>query len=389
MGKKHKKHKPEWRKVEGDYEDKPLDKPLKLVLKVGGSEVTELSGSGHDSSYYDDRSDHEWERHKEKKKKKKKKSEKEKYVDDEDRRRRKEEKKKKRERAQSENACSAPVEPFTLPKPVEVLPEEKKRKRDKFESESEADEFHPGVKVEVEQQADRPVRACRTQQGTTIYLGLSCMGYLKKDSDGSLNYTVVNQDPEAEGMSITLFQCLLLYIVDYMYMGYLKKDSDGSLNYTVVNQDPEAEGMSITLYSGLYKRNMPIDDTKSSLCDMPGTDGSSIEAGSVLDFMSMKSYPDNPLDMLNTLRKCVKKEPEHEDGHQHFDDAAKLLQEFQDAAVDRVGSRPSSNLSSLSNTSERDPHHLGGSPHLADQTEMVEDPYEFLQSPEPGSTANS
>ncbi len=74
-----------------DYEDKPLDKPLKLVLKVGGSEVTELSGSGHDSSYYDERSDHEWERHKEKKKKKKKKSEKEKekYADDEERRRRK------------------------------------------------------------------------------------------------------------------------------------------------------------------------------------------------------------------------------------------------------------------------------------------------------------
>lgn len=74
-----------------DYEDKALEKPLKLVLKVGGSEVTELSGSGHDSSYYDDRSDHERERHKEKKKKKKKKSEKDKdkYVDDEDRRRRK------------------------------------------------------------------------------------------------------------------------------------------------------------------------------------------------------------------------------------------------------------------------------------------------------------
>lgn len=68
-----------------------MDKPLKLVLKVGGSEVTELSGSGHDSSYYDDRSDHERERHKEKKKKKKKKSEKEKdkHVDDEERRRRK------------------------------------------------------------------------------------------------------------------------------------------------------------------------------------------------------------------------------------------------------------------------------------------------------------
>ncbi len=55
----------------------------------------------------------------------------------------------------------------------------------------------------------------------------------------------------------------------------------------------------------------------------------------------------------------MKKEPEHDDGHQHFDEAAKLLQEFQDAAVDRVGSRPSSNLSSLSNSSERDQHHLG------------------------------
>lgn len=74
-----------------DFEDKALEKPLKIKLKVGGSEVTELSGSGHDSSYYDDRSDHERERHKEKKKKKKKKSEKDKdkYVDDEERRRRK------------------------------------------------------------------------------------------------------------------------------------------------------------------------------------------------------------------------------------------------------------------------------------------------------------
>lgn len=72
-----------------DYPDKPLEKPLKLVLKVGGSEVTELSGSGHDSSYYDDRSDHERERHREKKKKKKKKAEKEKHLDDEERRKRK------------------------------------------------------------------------------------------------------------------------------------------------------------------------------------------------------------------------------------------------------------------------------------------------------------
>nr|XP_045362844.1 bromodomain-containing protein 9 isoform X3 [Camelus bactrianus] len=132
MGKKHKKHKTEWRSSYEDYADKPLEKPLKLVLKVGGSEVTELSGSGHDSSYYDDRSDHERERHREKKKKKKKKSEKEKHLDDEERRKRKEEKKRKRE-------------------------------KEHCDTEGEADDFGPGRKVEVEPPPDRPVRACRTQ----------------------------------------------------------------------------------------------------------------------------------------------------------------------------------------------------------------------------------
>uniref|UniRef100_G3SQR7 Bromodomain-containing protein 9 n=1 Tax=Loxodonta africana TaxID=9785 RepID=G3SQR7_LOXAF len=134
MGKKHKKHKAEWRSSYEDYADKPLEKPLKLVLKVGGSEVTELSGSGHDSSYYDDRSDHERERHREKKKKKKKKSEKEKHLDDEERRKRKEEKKRKRE-------------------------------KEHCDTEGEADDFDPGKKVEVEPPPDRPVRACRTQPG--------------------------------------------------------------------------------------------------------------------------------------------------------------------------------------------------------------------------------
>ncbi|KAM3823091.1 bromodomain-containing protein 9 isoform 2-T2 [Vipera latastei] len=146
MGKKHKKHKAEWRSTSApsvtatgtgaaaydDYMDKPLEKPLKLVLKVGGSEVTELSGSGHDSSYYDDRSDHERERHKEKKKKKKKKSEKEKHLDEEERRKRKEEKKRKRE-------------------------------KEHCDTEGEMDDFDPGKKVEVDPPSDRPVRACRTQ----------------------------------------------------------------------------------------------------------------------------------------------------------------------------------------------------------------------------------
>ncbi|XP_068070016.1 bromodomain-containing protein 9 isoform X5 [Danio rerio] len=614
MGKKHKKYRPEWRAVEGDYEDKPLEKPLKLVLKVGGSEVTELSGSGHDSSYYDDRSDHEWERHKEKKKKKKKKSEKEKYADDDERRRRKEEKKKKREREQSETASTAPVEPFTLPKPVEVVVEEKKRKRDKFESESEADEFHPAVKVEVEQPADRPVRACRTQQENeatprqqllehflrllqrkdahgffafpvtdaiapgysmiikhpmdfstmkdkiaaneyktitefkadfklmcdnamvynrpeTVYYkaakkllhtGFKMMSkqaailgdddiapeepvtemmpihteYPKKSKKQPVKEPIISDMYELEGNACSLTDSTaeehVLALVEHAAdeardrinrfmpnskIGYLKKDTEGSLMYVVVNQDPEGEeeethpvdlsslanklipGLTSlgfkddrrhkvtflssayntqtlqnnSIYPDLHPEEMDMlysaygdetgvqcalslqefvkgcggftkrlvddlldkmtagDHSKAVVQIRQGTDGGGMEAGSVLDFMSMKSYPDMSLDMLNTLGKCVKKEPEHEDGHQHFDDPTKLLQEFQDASVDRVGSRPSSNLSSLSNASERDQHHLGSSPHLGvgDQAEMVQDPYEFLQSPEPGSTANS
>ncbi|XP_066498970.1 bromodomain-containing protein 9 isoform X1 [Hoplias malabaricus] len=663
MGKKHKKYKPEWRTVEGDYEDKPLEKPLKLVLKVGGSEVTELSGSGHDSSYYDDRSDHE--RHKEKKKKKKKKSEKEKdkHVDDEERRRRKEEKKKKREREQLENAASGTVEPFTIPKPVEVVVvEEKKRKREKQEPEpepepdpepeAEADEFQSGLKVE-DSQGDRPVRACRTQQENectprqqllehflrllqrkdphgffsfpvtdaiapgysviikhpmdfstmkekitsneyktvtefkadfklmcdnamvynrpeTVYykaakkllhtgfkmmskerlLALKRSMSFMHDMDFSQQAAILGEEdtagdealpevtpvhpesakkskkqpakepiisdlyePEGNACSLTdsTAEEHVLALVEHAAdeardrinrftpnskIGYLKKESEGSLIYNVVNQqDPEAEeeethpvdlsslsnkllpGLTslgfkddrrhkVTFLSSAYntqtlqnnsiypdllpdememlysaygdetgvqcalslqefvkdcgsftkrlvddlldkmtggdhskavfqirqKRNLPVDEVKSSLCDLQGADEGVMDSSSVLDFMSLKNYPDMSLDMLNPLAgKLVKKEPEHEEGHPHFDDTAKLLQEFQEAAVDRVGSRPSSNLSSLSNASERDQHHLGSPPHLGvgDQSEMVHDPYEFLQSPEPGNTANS
>uniref|UniRef100_A0A8C1S399 Bromodomain-containing protein 9 n=1 Tax=Cyprinus carpio TaxID=7962 RepID=A0A8C1S399_CYPCA len=573
MGKKHKKHRAEWRKVEGDYEDKALDKPLKLVLKVGGSEVTELSGSGHDSSYYDDRSDHEWERHKEKKKKKKKKSEKEKYVDDEERRRRKASERDTLKDSHLDNIQDACVQ-YCITQENECTPRQQllehflrllQRKdphgffafpvtdaiapgysmiikhpmdfstmKDKIDAneyktitEFKADFklmcdnamvynrpetvyykaakklLHTGFKMMSKQAAilgddhitpeepvteilpihteypkkskKQPVKepiisdlyelegnACSSTDSTAEehvlalvehaadeardrlnrFMPNSKIGYLKKDSEGSLIYTVVNQDPEAEeeethpidlstlanklipGLTSlgfkddrrhkvtflssayntqtlqnnSVYPDLLPEEMDMLYSAYgdetgvqcalsLQEFVKGCGSFTKRLVDGLLDKMTAGDHSKAIiqirqKRNLPIDDTKS-------TDGSGMESGSVLDFMSMKSYPDNPLDMLNTLGKCVKKEPEHEDSHQHFDDAAKLLQEFQDAALDRVGSRPSSNLSSLSNTSERDQHHLGSSPHLGDQTEMVQDPYEFLQSPESGSTANS
>uniref|UniRef100_A0A8C2CYV0 Bromodomain-containing protein 9 n=1 Tax=Cyprinus carpio TaxID=7962 RepID=A0A8C2CYV0_CYPCA len=556
-----------------DYEDKALDKPLKLVLKVGGSEVTELSGSGHDSSYYDDRSDHEWERHKEKKKKKKKKSEKEKYVDDEERRRRKASE--RYENIQdacvqycitqcnaselSKNECTprqqllehflrllqrkdphgffafpvtdaiAPGYSMIIKHPMDFSTMKDKIDANEYKTitEFKADFklmcdnamvynrpetvyykaakklLHTGFKMMSKQAAilgddhitpeepvteilpihteypkkskKQPVKepiisdlyelegnACSSTDSTAEehvlalvehaadeardrlnrFMPNSKIGYLKKDSEGSLIYTVVNQDPEAEeeethpidlstlanklipGLTSlgfkddrrhkvtflssayntqtlqnnSVYPDLLPEEMDMLYSAYgdetgvqcalsLQEFVKGCGSFTKRLVDGLLDKMTAGDHSKAIiqirqKRNLPIDDTKS-------TDGGGMESGSVLDFMSMKSYPDNPLDMLNTLGKCVKKEPEHEDSHQHFDDAAKLLQEFQDAALDRVGSRPSSNLSSLSNTSERDQHHLGSSPHLGDQTEMVQDPYEFLQSPESGSTANS
>uniref|UniRef100_A0A1A7YZU6 Bromodomain-containing protein 9 n=2 Tax=Iconisemion striatum TaxID=60296 RepID=A0A1A7YZU6_9TELE len=662
MGKKHKKHKPEWITV-GDFEDKALEKPLKIKLKVGGSEVTELSGSGLD---FDDRSDHERERHKERKKKKKKKSEKDKdkYVDEEERRRRKEEKRKKREREQNESDAAAaaacggpPIEPLTLPKSISISlePEEKRKKKERFEMKSEVEEFHPALKVEVEQQGDRPVRACRTQQENestprqqllehflrqlqrkdphgffafpvtdaiapgyssiikhpmdfstmkdkiinndyntvtefkadfklmcdnamvynrpeTVYykaakkllhtgfkmmskerlLALKRSMSFMQDMDFSQQAAILGDEgltadlPPPETISIPaesvkkskkqpvkdmnyLFEpegnaCSLtdstaeehvLALVEHSAdeardrinrympnskMGYLRRDLDGALLYTVVNQlDPDAEeeethkvdlnslshklmpGLTtlgfkddrrhkVTFLSSAYntqslqknsvfpdlqsdeidtlysaygdetgvqcalsvqdfvkgcgsatkgwvdelldkmtggdhskavsqirqKRNIMLkpDETKSSICDIQMSDGSGLgESSSVLDFMSMKSYSDMSLDisMLTPLGKPVKKEPGNEEGHHHFDDTEKLLQEFQEAQVDRVCSRPSSNLSSLSNTSDRDQHHLGSPSHLGvgDHSEIVHDPYEFLQSPDPEGTANS
>uniref|UniRef100_A0A7N8WL14 Bromodomain-containing protein 9 n=1 Tax=Mastacembelus armatus TaxID=205130 RepID=A0A7N8WL14_9TELE len=586
MGKKHKKHKPEWRTVD-DYEDKSLEKPLKLVLKVGGSEVTELSGSGHDSSYYDDRSDHERERHKEKKKKKKKKSEKDKdkYVDDEERRRRK--------------------------------PEEKKKKKDRFEIEPEVEEFHPSVKVEVEQQGDRPVRACRTQQenestprqqllehflrqlqrkdphgffafpvtdaiapGYSMIIKHPMDFSTMKDKIRNNEYNTVTEfkadfklmcdnamvynrpetvyykaakkllhtgfkmmskqaailgdedltadipppeiipipvesakksrkqpvkdmnylyEPEGNACSLTdsTAEEHVLALVEHSAdeardrinrympnskMGYLHKESDSSLLYTVVNQaDPDAEeeethkvdltslsnkllpGLTtlgfkddrrhkVTFLSSAYniqslQKNSVFPDLLPDEVDMLysayGDDTGVQCALSIQEFVKgcgsvTKHWVDGLLDKMtagdhskavNQIRqkrniknltvieffslsflhscdslqqshlssfffssgKTVKKEPMNEEGQQHFDDADKLLQEFQEAQVDRVGSRPSSNLSSLSNASERDQHHLGSPSHLGvgDQSEMVHDPYEFLQSPEPESTGNS
>uniref|UniRef100_A0A8C0WZ04 Bromodomain-containing protein 9 n=1 Tax=Castor canadensis TaxID=51338 RepID=A0A8C0WZ04_CASCN len=596
MGKKHKKHKAEWRSSYEDYADTPLEKPLKLVLKVGGSEVTELSGSGHDSSYYDDRSDHERERHREKKKKKKKKSEKEKHLDDEERRKRKEEKRRKRE-------------------------------KEHCDSEGEADTFDPGKKVEVEPPPDRPVRACRTQPaenestpmqqllqhflrqlqrkdphgffafpvtdaiapgysmiikhpmdfGTmkdkiaaneyksvtefkadfklmcdnamtynrpdTVYYKLakkilhagfkmmSKQAALLGSEDTAVEEPVPEVVPvqvetakkskkpsreviscmfEPEGNACSLTDSTeehVLALVEHAAdeardrinrflpggkMGYLKKLGDGSLLYSVVNAaEPDADeeethpvdlsSLSSKLLPGFttlgfkderrskvtflssastalsMQNNSVFGDLKSDetellysaygdetgvqcalslqefvkdagsyskkmvddlLDQITGGDHSRMlfqlkqrrsipvrpadevkvgdslgdGAGSVLDFMTMKSYSDVSLDMsmLSSLGK-VKKDLDHDDGHLNLDETTRLLQDLHEAQAERGGSRPSSNLSSLSNTSERDQHPPGSPSRLSvgEQPDVTHDPYEFLQSPEPAASTKN
>ncbi|XP_057252536.1 bromodomain-containing protein 7 isoform X2 [Pezoporus wallicus] len=111
MGKKHKKHKSD----KHPYEEY-VEKPLKLVLKVGGSEVAELStgNAGLDSSLYEDKSEHE--KHKDRKRKKRKKGEKQVPGEEKEKRKRKvKEDKRKRDRdpadseGEQEMKCQTPI----------------------------------------------------------------------------------------------------------------------------------------------------------------------------------------------------------------------------------------------------------------------------------------
>lgn len=116
------------------------------------------------------------------------------------------------------------------------------------------------------------------------------------------------------------------------------------------------------------------------------------DSGPVLDFMSMKPYPDVSLDvsMLSSLGK-VKKELDHDESHLNLDETTRLLQDLHEAQAERGGSRPSSNLSSLSTASEREQHPPGSPSRLSvgEQPDVTHDPYEFLQSPEPAASAKN
>lgn len=98
-----------------------MEKPLKLVLKVGGNEVTELStgSSGHDSSLFEDKNDHD--KHKDRKRKKRKKGEKQVPGEEKGRKRRRvKEDKRKRDRDRVENEAE---KDFHAPVRLDLPPE--------------------------------------------------------------------------------------------------------------------------------------------------------------------------------------------------------------------------------------------------------------------------
>lgn len=83
------------------------------------------------------------------------------------------------------------------------------------------------------------------------------------------------------------------------------------------------------------------------------------------------AYGSGPRGWVSDVRRprvCtgkVKKELDADDSHLSLDETAKLLRDLQEAQAERGGSRPPSNLSSLSNPSpsDRDPHHPGKARH--------------------------
>lgn len=275
------------------------------------------------------------------------------------------------------------------------------------------------------------------------------MGYLKKLGDGSLLYSVVNAtEPDAdeeETHPVDLSSLSSKLLPGFTTLGFKDERrnkvtflSSASTALSMQNNsvfgDLKSDEMEL-LYSaygdetgvqcalslqefvkdaGSYSKKM-VDDLLDQITggdhsrmifqlkqrrsipmrpadEMKVGDPLGDSGGPVLDFMSMKQYPDVSLDvsMLSSLGK-VKKELDHEDSHLNLDETARLLQDLHEAQAERGGSRPSSNLSSLSTASEREQHPPGSPSRLSvgEQPDVTHDPYEFLQSPEPAAPAKN
>ncbi|XP_076965615.1 bromodomain-containing protein 9 isoform X5 [Callospermophilus lateralis] len=351
----------------------------------------------------------------------------------------------------SEDAAVEEPVPEAVPVQVETAKKSKKPSREAiscmFEPEGNACSLTDSTAEEhvlalVEHAADE------ARDRISRFLPGGKMGYLKKLGDGSLLYSVVNAaEPDADeeethpvdlsslsskllpGFTTLGFKderrskvtflssaSTALSMQNNSVFGDLKSD-EAELLYSAYGDETGVQcALSLQEFvkdAGSYSKRM-VDDL---LDQITGGDHSRVlfqlkqrrsapprpadevkagdplgDGGSVLDFMSVKSYSEASLDMsmLSSLGK-VKKELDPDDGHLHLDETTKLLQDLHEAQAERGGSRPSSNLSSLSNASEREPHPPGSPSHLSvgEQPDVTHDPYEFLQSPEPTASVKN
>ncbi|NP_001086274.1 bromodomain-containing protein 9 [Xenopus laevis] len=328
-----------------------------------------------------------------------------------------------------------PIPEIIMPTAAEVVKKSKKPSKDMFRvmEEDQSSIFEPEgnacsltdstaeehVLALVEHAADE------ARDKLNQYFPNCRIGYLKKNTDGTLFYTVVNGDPDNEEDThlVDLSSLSSKLLPSFTTLGF-KEDrrhkvtflnSTGTAlslqnNTLFTNLKPDQIELMYAGYgddtgiqcalslqefvkdSGSFAKRMVNDlldqitggDHSRTIYQIKQMTGSEREgcSNSVLDFMTLKSYSDVSLDMsmLSSLDK-VKKELEHEDSHLNLDDASKLLPDFHDVHNDRGGSRPSSS-SSMSNNSERD-HHLGSPSRISvGEQQDIHDPYEFLQSPE-------
>ncbi|XP_011372201.2 bromodomain-containing protein 9, partial [Pteropus vampyrus] len=281
------------------------------------------------------------------------------------------------------------------------------------------------------------------------------MGYLKKGGDGSLLYSVVNAaEPDADeeethpvdlsslsskllpGFTTLGFKderrgkvtflssaSTALSMHNNSVFGDLKSD-EAELLYSAYGDETGVQcALSLQEFvkgAGSYSRRL-VDDL---LDQITGGDHSRVlfqltqrrsvpvkppeeakagdslgDGGSMLDFVSVKAYSDVSLgiSVLGSLGRLCLAHPSTVAGDSLGDGGSMLdfvsVKAYSDVSlgISVLGSLASSNLSSLSNASDRDQQHLGSPSRLSvgEQPEVSHDPYEFLQSPEPAASTKS
>ncbi|XP_071092331.1 bromodomain-containing protein 7-like [Haliotis cracherodii] len=247
MGKKHKKHKSEKKSLDAEegYTQEVVEKPLKLVLKVGGSQPTETIQDVYTHSPH-----HEEKKHKHKKKKKKKDKDRDK---DKDKDRHKHDGEGSSSKRKAETYVGGDESTTVLP------PEEPPEKQPHIVV--PPPQVVEPVKMEVEEQdVSREPRQCTVQGEDSNAILRQCLHYIQKklqgkDLNGFFAYPVT--DAIAPGYSSIIsypmdFSTILTKIEDDEYRNVMeyKKDFITMCNNAMTYNRPE------TIYYKEAKRLM-------------------------------------------------------------------------------------------------------------------------------------